>query len=32
MGVLVVGAALIIKQPDMGTAMVLSCIAFGILF
>lgn len=32
MGVLVVSAALIIKQPDMGTAMVLSCIAFGILF
>ncbi|MGA2838412.1 MAG: putative lipid II flippase FtsW [Acidimicrobiales bacterium] len=31
-GVLVVSAALIIKQPDMGTAMVLSCIAFGILF
>jgi len=32
MGVLVVSAALILKQPDMGTAMVLSCIAFGILF
>jgi cell division protein FtsW len=32
LGVLVVSAALIIKQPDMGTAMVLSCIAFGILF
>ncbi len=32
MGVLVVSGALIIKQPDMGTAMVLSCIAFGILF
>ena len=32
MGVLVLSAALIIKQPDMGTAMVLSCIAFGILF
>jgi len=31
-GVLVVAAALIIKQPDMGTAMVLSCTAFGILF
>lgn len=31
-GVLVVSAALIIKQPDMGTAMVLSCTAFGILF
>ena len=31
-GVLVVSATLIIKQPDMGTAMVLSCIAFGILF
>ena len=32
LGVLVVAAALIIKQPDMGTAMVLSCTAFGILF
>ncbi|HVC67307.1 MAG TPA: putative lipid II flippase FtsW [Acidimicrobiales bacterium] len=32
MGVLVVAGALIIKQPDMGTAMVLGCIAFGILF
>ena len=32
MGALVVSAALIIKQPDMGTAMVLSCTAFGILF
>jgi len=32
MGVLVISGALIIKQPDMGTAMVLSCIAFGILF
>jgi cell division protein FtsW len=31
-GVLVISAALIIKQPDMGTAMVLSCTAFGILF
>ena len=31
-GALVVSAALIIKQPDMGTAMVLSCTAFGILF
>jgi cell division protein FtsW len=31
-GVLMVSAALIIKQPDMGTAMVLSCTAFGILF
>ena len=31
-GLLVVSAGLIIKQPDMGTAMVLSCIAFGILF
>jgi cell division protein FtsW len=30
--VLVVSAALIIKQPDMGTAMVLSCTAFGMLF
>jgi cell division protein FtsW len=32
MAVLVISAALIIKQPDMGTAMVLSCTAFGILF
>ena len=32
MGMLIVSAALIIKQPDMGTAMVLSCIAFGVLF
>jgi cell division protein FtsW len=32
MGALIVSAALIIKQPDMGTAMVLSCTAFGILF
>ena len=32
MGVLIVSAALIIKQPDMGTAMVLSCTAFGMLF
>ena len=32
LGVLIVSAALIIKQPDMGTAMVLSCTAFGILF
>ena len=31
-GTLVVSAALIIKQPDMGTAMVLCCTAFGILF
>ena len=31
-GCLIVSAALIIKQPDMGTAMVLSCTAFGILF
>ena len=32
MGVLFLSAGLIIEQPDMGTAMVLSCIAFGILF
>ena len=32
MGMLIVSAALIIQQPDMGTAMVLSCIAFGVLF
>jgi len=31
-GVLVLSAGLIIEQPDMGTAMVLSCIAFGVLF
>ena len=32
MGMLIVSAALIIQQPDMCTAMVLSCIAFGVLF
>jgi cell division protein FtsW len=30
--VLGISGALILKQPDMGTALVLSCIAFGILF
>jgi cell division protein FtsW len=30
--VLGVSGILILKQPDMGTALVLSCIAFGILF
>ncbi len=30
--VLGVSGLLILKQPDMGTALVLSCIAFGILF
>ncbi len=30
--VLGISAALILKQPDLGTALVLSCIAFGILF
>lgn len=30
--VLGISAALILKQPDMGTAVVLCCIAFGILF
>ncbi len=32
LAVLAVSATLIIKQPDMGTAMVLCCIAFGLLF
>jgi len=32
LGVLGVSAVLILKQPDMGTAMVLCCIAFGMLF
>ena len=30
--VLGVSGILILKQPDMGTALVLSCIAFGVLF
>jgi cell division protein FtsW len=30
--VYVIAALLILKQPDMGTALVLGCIAFGILF
>ncbi len=30
--VLAISGVLILKQPDMGTAMVLGCIAFGILF
>jgi cell division protein FtsW len=30
--VLGISGILILKQPDMGTALVLSCIAFGILF
>ena len=30
--VLVVAVVLILKQPDMGTALVLCCIAFGVLF
>ena len=32
LAVLGVSGVLILKQPDMGTALVLSCIAFGILF
>lgn len=32
LGVLGISAVLILKQPDMGTAMVLCCIAFGMLF
>jgi cell division protein FtsW len=32
LAVLSVSSVLILKQPDMGTALVLSCIAFGILF
>jgi cell division protein FtsW len=32
LSVLGVSALLILKQPDMGTALVLCCIAFGILF
>jgi cell division protein FtsW len=32
LAVLAVAGLLILKQPDMGTAMVLSCLAFGILF
>ncbi len=32
LAVLALSGALILKQPDMGTAMVLACIAFGILF
>ena len=32
LAVLGVSGLLILKQPDMGTAMVLCCIAFGILF
>jgi cell division protein FtsW len=32
LSVLGISGLLILKQPDMGTALVLSCIAFGILF
>jgi cell division protein FtsW len=32
LGVLGVSSALILKQPDMGTALVLACIAFGVMF
>jgi len=32
LAVLGISGILILKQPDMGTALVLSCIAFGILF
>jgi cell division protein FtsW len=32
LAVLGISGILILKQPDMGTALVLSCIAFGVLF
>jgi cell division protein FtsW len=32
LGVLGVSSVLILKQPDMGTALVLACIAFGVMF
>jgi cell division protein FtsW len=32
LGVLGVSSILILKQPDMGTALVLACIAFGVMF
>lgn len=32
LAVLFLSAALILKQPDMGTALVLACIAIGVLF
>jgi cell division protein FtsW len=32
LAMLAISGVLILKQPDMGTALVLSCIAFGILF
>ena len=32
LAVLGISSVLILKQPDLGTALVLSCIAFGILF
>jgi cell division protein FtsW len=32
LAVLGISGVLILKQPDMGTALVLSCIAFGVLF
>jgi cell division protein FtsW len=32
LGVLGLSSVLILKQPDMGTALVLACIAFGVMF
>ncbi|MGA7416745.1 MAG: putative lipid II flippase FtsW, partial [Acidimicrobiales bacterium] len=32
LGVLGISSVLILKQPDMGTALVLACIAFGVMF
>jgi cell division protein FtsW len=32
LGVLGISSILILKQPDMGTALVLACIAFGVMF
>ncbi len=32
LGVLGISSLLILKQPDMGTALVLACIAFGVMF
>jgi len=32
LGILGISSILILKQPDMGTALVLACIAFGVMF
>jgi cell division protein FtsW len=32
LGVLGISSILILKQPDMGTALVMACIAFGVMF